>query len=72
MERVTLDVSPEEAARLIAEQKAQIDRLTYQVERRQELYESAMRIVRRYQGERASFLARVEAALLGIASASPD
>ena len=69
---MTLDVSPEEAARLIAEQKAQIDRLTYQVERRQELYESAMRIVRRYQGERASFLARVEAALLGIASASPD
>lgn len=72
MERVTLDVSPEEAARLIAELRERVEKAERRADRCKELAESSLAIVRRYQDERESFLARVEAALLGIASTSQD
>lgn len=69
---MTLSVSPEEAARLIAELRERAEKAERRAERCKELYESSMRIVRRYQAERGSLLARVEATLLGIASPSPS
>jgi len=73
------DLTPEEmrreyaeAIRVIAQLRAEADAAKSKAARWKELYESALTIVRRYQAERERFLARVEAALLGIASTSED
>lgn len=57
-----------EAVRIIHEQRQKIEKLERRLTRVRELYDSALRIVRRYQAERESLLTRVQAALLGIAS----
>lgn len=54
----------------LAELRARAERAERKAARCKELYDSALRVVRRYQAERESLLARVEGALLGIASAS--
>lgn len=43
-----------------------MDKTTQQVERLRELYDSAIRLVQKYQRDREEMLARVEAAILGI------
>lgn len=61
-----------ETARVIAELREKAEAAECKAARWKELYESAITLVRRYQAERERFLARVEGALLGIASASKD
>jgi len=59
-----------DALRIIAELRERAERAERKAARWKELYESSLAIVRCYQAERESLLARVQAALLGIASAS--
>jgi hypothetical protein len=79
MGNVGLDITPEELAkqhseaiRIIVELRERAEAAECKAARWKELYESAITLVRRYQAERERFLARVEGALLGIASASKD
>lgn len=79
MGNIGQDITPEElarqhadAVRIIVELRERAEAAERKAARWKELYESALTIVRRYQAERERFLAHVEAALLGIASASKD
>jgi hypothetical protein len=47
--------------------QARIAKLKRRLDRKTELYESALKVVRRLQGEREDFLQRVQGALWGIA-----
>jgi hypothetical protein len=55
-----------DAVRTIVELRERAEKAERRVARLQMLYDSSMRIVRRYQAERESFLSRVQAALFGI------
>lgn len=75
MANIGLDITPEELAkkyadalRVIAELRERAGLAERRADRFRELYESSMRNVVRCQDERESLVARVKAALLGIAS----
>lgn len=57
------------AVRAVHEQAEAIEKLNRQNARLKQLYESSLAIVRRYQSERESLLARVQGALLGVEQA---